>query len=61
MATQWRTAGMAGLRIGLEYGVLEMTARSLGIAVPLDTGVFNDIRLMEAVALETWSEKHRRG
>lgn len=59
MATQWRTAGMTGARIGLDYNILEPVARSLGIGVPLDTQTFNDIRLMEAEALNNWSKKRR--
>lgn len=59
VCTQWRTAGMAGTRIGLDYNILEPTARSLGIEVPLATMTFNDIRLLEAEVLATWSRKNR--
>lgn len=59
VATQWRTAGVAGIRIGLDYTILEPVARALGIPTPLDTQTFNDIRLLEAEALSTWSKKRR--
>lgn len=57
MSTQWRTAGMAGIRIGLDYNVLESVARSMEIATPVDTALFADIRLMEAEALNAWSKR----
>ncbi len=61
MATQWKTAsGMGGgMRIGLEYGALELVARALEIAYPLERRVFTDLRMMEAEALSIWSR--RRG
>ena len=57
MVTQWRTAGMAGVRIGLDYGVLEQVAASLEITVPLDKQTFADIRFMEAEALSAWTKR----
>jgi hypothetical protein len=59
MSTQWLTGGMAGVRTGLNYAVLETVARSLKISLPLDTRIFSDIRLMEAEALSSWSRRRR--
>lgn len=60
MATQWKTAGMAGVRTGLDYGVLESVAASLKIDYPLAPEVFGDLRFMEAEALSIWSRPRGR-
>lgn len=58
MATQWKTAGMAGLRTGLEYTALPGVAASLGIPFPLEPQTFADLRLLEAEALNIWSRRN---
>jgi hypothetical protein len=58
MATQWKNAGMGGLRTGLDYTALEPAALSLGLPWPISPAVFSDLRYMEAEALNQWS-KHR--
>lgn len=58
MATQWKTAGMAGIRTGLDYNALPLVAASLGVACPLSTQTFNDLRAMEAEAMSVWSKRH---
>lgn len=56
MATQWKTAGMAGVRTGLDYGVIPGVAASLQIDYPLKPEVFGDLRFMEAEAMAYWSQ-----
>lgn len=56
--TQWRTAGMAGVRVGLDYGAVAPTAQAMGIE--LSTQRFQEIRLMEASALKQIGENRRK-
>ncbi len=55
LQTQWKQAGIAGIRTGLDYGAIEPTARLLGI----ETGprLFLDLRLMEDEALRVTAEQ----
>lgn len=58
LSTQWRWtgAGMAGaFRTGLDYAVLEPTARAAGLV--MTPGLFDDIRTLEREALTVWSRK----
>lgn len=55
MGTQWLTAGMAGMRYGLNYAVLPTVAELTGVELSPD--VFLDIRTMEAEALSAWSKR----
>jgi hypothetical protein len=57
LGTQWRHAGMTGLRIGLDYTAIEATARMLDIEMTPQLLV--DLRVMEDEALATWAEKQR--
>lgn len=55
--TQWRRAGMSGLATGLDYAVLPMAARALGVAL---TGeLLRRLKVIEAEALGAMAE--RRG
>ena len=48
MSTQWRT-GPSG-PVGLDYGVLDRTLRSLGLTDP-DDAIFRDLQVLETAAL----------
>ena len=56
LSTQWRTAGMAGARVGLDYGPL--FARLDRIAADRDEWeqLFQDVRVLEAAALDQMSQ-----
>ena len=56
--TQWHTAGLAGVRTGLNYAAIEPTARLLGIAVTPRT--FLDLKIMEHEALKVQAERLAR-
>ena len=53
MGTQWRTGGMAGLPSGLDYAALPAVLRLTGIKRAEWPEVFEGLRVMEDVALET--------
>lgn len=55
--TQWRNAGMAGARTGIDYAAIEPTARALEIA--LTPAVMVDLQILEREALATWVEGSR--
>lgn len=55
LATQWKTAGMAGFKTGLDYGAVKGTAANLGVA--MSPPVFCDLQLMEAEALKVQAER----
>ena len=48
LLSQWRFAGMQGIRVGLDYTAIEPTARMLD--VELGPMRFQELRLMESVA-----------
>lgn len=54
MATQWRyrAAGMASVPQGLDYGVVRDVLALLGIKKKRQPGVFEQLRVLEAAALE---------
>lgn len=54
LETQWRHAGMVGLRTGLDYSAVEPVARLLGIAA--DGDLLRDLRVLEGEALRVWGE-----
>lgn len=56
--TQWLTAGLAGVRTGLNYGAIEPTARLLDIDVTPRT--FLDLKIMEHEALKAQAERLAR-
>ena len=53
LSTQWRRAGLTGVRIGLDYGAIPATAQLLGVDLTEDR--FHDIRVMESAALDAWA------
>ena len=59
LSTQWRTAGMSGVRVGLEYAsipaVLEMTGFSGQAA-----DIFEKLRIMEAAAIPVFIDKAKK-
>lgn len=59
MGTQWRFAGMAGVPSGLDYAALPMVLRCLRLR-PNET-LFEQLRVMEAGALEVFSDHARKG
>ena len=58
MGTQWRTAGMAGVRVGLDYSQIDATAQLCG--VEMSPARFGQLREMEIEALTSWSEQRAR-
>jgi hypothetical protein len=57
-ATQWRTAGMSGIRTGLDYPAVRLVARAMGVA--WSEALLADVQVMEFEALAVWSEESRR-
>jgi hypothetical protein len=51
LSTQWRTDGMTGIVLGLDYPAIEATLRMLGVRDRRRT--FLELRAMERAALET--------
>ncbi len=56
-STQWRTAGMGGVAIGLDYPGVESAARMMALAVT--PTLFADLREMEHAAIKAMLEKRR--
>jgi Phage related hypothetical protein (DUF1799) len=59
--TQWRTAGMSGVRIGLDYAALPIVAQALDMT--LDGEVFSDLKVIESGALGELAKRlqHEKG
>lgn len=57
LGTQWRFAGMDGQPMGIDYAAIAPTAAGLGIETTAER--FEDLRVMESVALAAWREKRR--
>lgn len=57
MDSQWRTGGL-GYPTGLDYGVIDATARLCKVS--LDPTVFVQLREMEHEALRVFAERRRR-
>jgi len=55
VGTQWRMAGMGGIATGLDYGAVARAAEWLRIKVSRRR--FDEIRAMEAAAIEEWLKK----
>lgn len=47
----WRIDGMNGVYLGLERPAIESTLRLMGVKHDQQTGVFNDLLVMEGAAL----------
>jgi len=58
VSSQWRTAGMDGRRIGLDYGPLFTLMDRQGLTGQDWQDRFDDIRALEAQALDTLSETY---
>mgnify|MGYP001773177991 CR=1 FL=1 len=54
-ATQWRYAGMAGVRTGLDYTAVDVVIRRSDLADP--DKVFGQIQTIESGALEAFREQ----
>lgn len=55
-ATQWRTAGMAGVVTGLDYTAVHLVAHALKLRF---AAVFEDLHVMECAAVEALLERRR--
>lgn len=55
--TQWHRHAMTGLRLGIDYGQIEPTARMLSIEMTSQR--FLDLRVMEAAALAEFARSAR--
>lgn len=60
MSTQWRTAGMDGVRTGLDYAALPGVLRLMSVKRSEWTEVFEGVRVMEEVALSKLREQNKR-
>lgn len=52
--TQWRYAGMAGVRVGLDYSAVQVVAGAKGIKMAAET--FEGLQILEAESLRIFSE-----
>lgn len=59
MGTQWRRAGMDGIRTGLDYNVVEMVMRRCGVPPGKRNQVFEDVQTMESETLKVDVEKRK--
>lgn len=57
MHTQWRTRGMDGAIMGMDYAPLPFVMRMCGIAANQRQAVFEDIVIMEIETLKVIREK----
>ncbi len=57
LATQWRHAGMTGIRVGLDYRAIPPTAQAMGIELTRE--LFEGLRVMESEALKVMREAER--
>lgn len=55
-ATQWRHAGMDGIRTGLDYAAVESVLR-LTVPAKERRAVFEGIQMMEYAALSVFTER----
>lgn len=53
--SQWRTAGMAGTRVGLDYAGVAVVAQAHGISI--DAGRMADLQTMERAAMSAMAEQ----
>ena len=59
MDTQWRFAGL-GQRVGLDYAMIEPTARLAGVAIEPREPLFVQLRTMEFAALKFLGERAKQ-
>ncbi len=55
LSTQWRSAGMAGVRVGIDYAAIEPTLRLTGREGSPE--LFADLQVMEGAALEEMASR----
>lgn len=55
--TQWRRAGMTGVRVGLDYAPIFMHLDYLGLTRQERDELFDDIRYLESEALSASQEE----
>lgn len=60
LGTQWLWAGL-GERVGLNYAMIEPTARMLDLDLEPRTRLMIDLKVMEDEALKAWAEKRSAG
>lgn len=58
LTTQWRTAGMTGAYVGLDYNVLHRELDDLGLTGEERQQMKDDIRVMEREALRVMREQN---
>lgn len=58
LSTQWRYAGSAGARVGLDYAAIAPVAAMLGHEAGRD--LFDRLRMMEGAALEEFARRRNR-
>jgi len=54
-STQWRTAGMAGAYIGLDYTAMNIVAKAIGVKI--NRNVLWGISIVEAEAISSINDK----
>ncbi|WP_255345170.1 DUF1799 domain-containing protein [Pseudogulbenkiania sp. NH8B] len=57
VAGQWRRAGMTGLPVALDYAAVESVMNMQAIPRRQRGALLNDLRVMERVTLDVWSEQ----
>jgi hypothetical protein len=57
MQTQWRTGGMSGGIVGLDYNVLPWVMQQLGIRKKEVPEVFDGLRIAERTAIDYLNER----
>ena len=55
LASQWRVHPMAGVRLGLDYPAIPVTATMMGLTMTPE--LFDDMAVMERAALAAWASK----
>lgn len=59
MRTQWRTAGMAGACIGLDYGPLPTVEKRIGLPASEQKQAFTGLQVFESAQLAQWREDEK--
>jgi phage terminase Nu1 subunit (DNA packaging protein) len=59
MRTQWRSAGMAGAFIGLDYAALANVEQRIGLPASEQRQAFAGLQVFEAAQLAQWREDEK--
>lgn len=59
MRTQWRTAGMAGAFIGLDYAALPSVEQRIGLPQSKQQQAFLGLQVFEFAQLAQWREDEK--